>query len=258
MQVNFQEALVPQGRMVPLKAVVFYGKAGESLAIQSASIHDVTLTDDGSRLKAGRPITVQAIKKLARLAADAVKSSVEILPDKVLVCNDDWIVWWRSAQVTDLSFDVSWHQEQEGHNRLQGVCLTMALPPLVFALRRGRGQSGGRGVYVFATDRNERPGPASAMYRAPLMNVNDHGDVCWGHAQAPETRTSADIGEWERLFFSSQFTHINGSSPVNSDKPYLWIADFCASGAKAFPSESLKPLRTTLQGLIKRLAGEAP
>ncbi|MGH7216104.1 MAG: PRTRC system protein B [Nitrospiraceae bacterium] len=259
MEVQFNEALVPQGQLVPINAAVFYGAKDRNgrITVQFASIHGMVMTESGARLAEGVPITVAAVQRLASMAADAVKRRAEILPANVLVCNDEWLVWWRPETLDDLSFDVSWNNGAAGRERLQGVCLAMPLPPLVFALKRGHGVSGANGVFVFATDRNERPGPDAAIYRAPLLNVSDNGTVCWGDGQRPKTRNVEDVEEWERLLFSSQFTHVNGSSPVKSKEPYQWIADFCASDAKRFPVEELKPMRLSLAGLMKQLAKES-
>lgn len=258
MELTFNEALVPEGTLVPIRAAVFYGDLDRSgrERIHHASLHGMEMTPAGARLAEGKPITAEAMQSLAAMAADAVKRKAEILPASVLVSSDDWLVWWRPEGVEDMSFDISIGNGEEDRERLQGVCLAMPLPPLVFALQRGHGVGGSHGIFVFATDRNERPGPGTPIYRAPLLNVNDNGIVCWGDGERPKTRSVEDLDQWERLYFSSQFTHVNGSSPVKSSAPYKWIADLCASGAKRFPAEELKPMRVSLEGLMKRLAKE--
>lgn len=262
MQVDLSTALIPKGKMMPTKAVVFYGtphhpSRGTDDEISFAMVHQLQFVDGKTHAMPGRPLSQAAVKELSRQAQKLTRQAPEILPAHVLLSHEQWLVWWRPAGRTDLSFDVSMSRGSKDASRLQGVCLPMALPGLVFALRRGGGANSYSDICVYAVGADERPNPESVMYRAPLLNISDNGVVCWGQSLRPQSRTVNDIAEWERLFFSSQFTHYNGTSPVQSDEPYEWIADFCASGALVFPSEALKPMRTTLKQVVQKLVGDA-
>jgi PRTRC genetic system protein B len=243
-------AVIPERMMSPRQAVVFYG---DENTIHMATLHDMFM--DGNRPVAGegRPITLSAVKKLATAANEALKRTPEILPANVLLAADDLLVWWRAAAVTEMSFDIDWHSGEAGRERLQGVYLKMALPPLVFMLRRSSmGNHAFQGMSVYALERDGRPEGTTPLFRAPLLNINNDGAVCWGTGRKPEGRRVTDVPKWESLFFTSKFTHYNQSSPVQSRTPYQWLADFAASGATTFPTSELLPMKQSVNQVVGR------
>ena len=255
MNIEISKAHVPEGVLVPVQAVVFYENPCKKDEMVFATRHGVGKSNEGFSLSSGKPLTIQAVKALAKQAQKMIKSRPEILPQEVLMADESLIVWWRPAGLTDMLFDVSMHGEQSGRERLQGVCLSMHLPPLVFALRRGLGSRAWQGIYVYALEKNERPGADTLLFRAPLLNVNDEGSVCWGDGTLPEGRSVCDLNHWENMFFGSKFTHYNGSSPIKSSQPYEWLAEYSESRPESFPVEMLKPMNTSLSKEVMKLMG---
>lgn len=250
MKVDFDAgAVTPERVMCPRQAIVFYG---DKNTIHMATLHDMFM--DGKRPVAaeGRPITEAAIKRLAMATNKALRRAPEILPANVLLASDDLLVWWRRAGLAEMAFDIDWHQGEAGRERLQGVYLTMPLPPLVFILRRSMlgNNSAFQGMSVYALRQDERPEGPTELFRAPLLNLNDNGAVCWGSGRRPKGRGVEDIPKWESLFFTSKFTHYNQSSPVRSRTPYEWIADFAASKSSTFPVDELLPMKHTLNQVV--------
>lgn len=257
MILNLESATVPAGRLVPKTAVVFYGNDSDRKdeGIKFATSHKFVESEQSFSLKAGKPLTVNAIQQIAKMANKTIVRHTEILPQNVLMANDNLLVWWRPAAKTQMAFDVSMHEKEVGREALQGAFLEMPLPPLVFALRRGLRENNWNSISVFALSKNERPDASTEMFRAPLLNVGEDGNVCWGDGQKPSGRSVADIASWEKLFFSSKFTHYNQSSPLQSDEPYKWIADFCSQNKDQFPIEMLTPMKETLIQVVKSMAG---
>lgn len=253
MKIDFKDAFTPERELLPQQAVVFYG---DGKLISGGTVHDMRMEGGRAVAGAGRLLTAQGLKALAQCAAEGLRRAPEIQPEQVLVATDELLVWWRRAGPEDLAFDVDWNRGEAGRARLQGVMKRMPLPALVFVLHRSRACQGiWQGVYVYAMGEDKRPTADTPMFRAPLLNLNDDGAVCWGDGELPKGRTSADIAQWESLFFSSKFTHYNHSSPVKSKDCYEWIADFCDSSAKEFPSDHLLPMRETLGQIINRHFG---
>jgi PRTRC genetic system protein B len=248
MEIDVKGSVVPKRVMSAQQAVVFYG---DGKCIHAATLHALHTTGKGVVAEAGQPISMAAIKALAAQANETLRRAPEILADQILAATDDLLVWWRRAGPEDLAFDVDWHEGEQGRERLQGIMLRMPLPPLVFLMRRNAFSRGiWQGIYVYAAAENKRPSGATQLYRAPLLNLNIDGAVCWGDGESPNGRSVDDVPEWQRLFFASKFSHYNNDSPVRSRRPYKWIADFCASGAETFSKKELLPMKQTLQEAI--------
>lgn len=255
MEIKLDGAYIPATELLPLQAVVFFSDDGKRIV--TATVHDMTMEPHGAVAGAGRALTVESLKGLARLASESLRRKPEILPERVLVATDDLLIWWRRAGAEYLTFDVDWHEGAPGRERLQGVTHHMPLPPLVFVMSRSTAGNGiFQGVYVVALSEDRRPGMDTAVFRAPLLNLNTNGNVCWGNGERPKGRNVGDIEAWERFFFSSTFTHVNEDSPLKSNEPYRWIADFCESKKPDFPVDQLKPTRQVLGDLIGHHAGD--
>lgn len=242
---------------VPSCAVVFYTADGKNQNSSYATYHAVREAGQKFELGPGTSLTTKNLLKLAEQAAKGLKHATEILPPNVLVANDKLLVWWTPASQQFMSFDISMHSELPGRKRLQGVSGMVPVPALVFALRRDRVHGGALlGMQIHALADNSRPEPGTKLFRAPLMNVNDQGSVCWGDGRKPKGRAVTDISAWQSLFFSSVFTHYNGSKPIKCDDPYAFVADLIETKAKEFPLTSLVPSHQTLQRVVEILSGD--
>lgn len=243
-------------RHVPSCAVVFYTEGGSKQQTSYATHHDVRQEGENFELGPGKSLTSKNIVDLAKLAAKGLKHEAEILPANVLVANDRLLAWWTPAGQQFMSFDIGWHDELPGKKRLQGVSGLVPVPALVFALQRNRAQGGSfLGLHILALAEDARPGANTQMFRAPVFNVNDAGDVCWGDGQRPKGRSVSDIAAWQSLFFSSVFTHYNGSVPMDCEDPYAFVADLIEAKASVFPKATLKPTKRSLANVVDNLAG---
>lgn len=238
---------------VPRSAIVFYGTDGQEEATTFATHHVVRKIDSGFELAPGVTLTSKNLKLLAQQAHQGLKQDFEVIPANVLVANDSLLAWWMPEGVQLMSFDVSMHNTP-GKSRLQGLTGKVPTPALVFAIRRNRAAGGAfQGLYVYALEKNQRPTTETLLFRAPLLNVGENGDVCWGDGVKPSGKTVKDIPAWQALFFSSVFTHYNGSVPIVGKDPYAFIADLVETGAKTFPVKSLKPMKKSLGATLSAL-----
>lgn len=238
---------------VPRSAIVFYGSGEKEDATTFATHHVIRKSDSGFELAPGVTLTSKNLKLLAQQTQQGLKQDFEVIPSNVLVGNDSLLAWWMPEGVQLMSFDVSMH-DHGGKSRLQGVTGKVPTPALVFAMRRNRTAGGAfLGLYIFALEKSERPTSETLLSRAPLLNVGEGGDVCWGDGVKPAGKTVKDIPAWQALFFSSVFTHYNGTVPIVGEDPYAFIADLMKKEATKFPTESLKPMKRTLGSMLTKL-----
>ena len=236
--------------------MVFYTDGEKQSGTQFATHHAIRDNGNKFELEPGSPLSVANLKKLATMASRGLHHKVEILPTNVLAASDDLLVWWMPAGLQFMHFDVSMGSTAECRQRLQGVSGQFPLPALVFVLQRGQERKGGyQGITVHALAENTRPCGSTKLYRAPLLNINEQGSVCWGNGLKPKGTAVADIAAWQSLFFSSVFTHFNISSPIKGDDCYVFIADLLESHAQVFPVEAMQPKVYTLQQLVDKSGG---
>lgn len=232
----------------PFQAVVFYSKTGQKEAMY-ATVHDVQVTDTGPVLKAGAALTVEAVKEVAKQFGGMLKRSPELIQENVLFTSDEILMWWTPPQIRFCWFDVDWHKDKKGRDRLQNVSGNMPIPSLLWVLKRSKASGVWQGVYVYGLAGTTRPTETTKMYRAPLLNINEDGCVCWGNGKIPSGRTQRDIPEWMNAFFDSTFSHFNQGSPFKKGRGYDLVADLLESEAKSFPVEVMKPMEKHLSTL---------
>lgn len=253
MKSNIQ-GFASEHRHVPRSAIVFYGPEDRVDQTTYAARHEVRLGPKGFELAPGVSLTPRNIKLLAQQANNGRKHEVEILPAHVLVASESLLAWWVPAGKRYMSFDIDMHGDLPGRKRLQGVSAELPVPPLVFAIRRDRSAGGSfEGIYVYALLEDNRPVADTVLYRAPFLNVGHDGDICWGNGEKPRGKSVKDTAAWEAMFFSSVFSHYNGSIPIECADPYDFIADLIATKPDTFPKLALKPARVTLATVIKKL-----
>lgn len=236
---------------VPVEAVVFYAprsKAGSELTF--ATIHGVAIHGNDQRLKEGRPITIEAMKKVSQMFGEALKVKPTILREQVLFSSDDLLVWWTRPMRRLCFFDIDWHAGQPGRDRLQGVSAMLPMPPLVWCLKRTAGKGIWQGMKIWALAEDKRPTESTPLYRAPLLNLDEDGRVCWGSGKVPKKRTQQDIAEWEDAFFSSVFSHYNESMPFKGSEGYTALADLVEASPETFPVDLLIPMKQTLSAAL--------
>lgn len=238
----------------PKQAVVFYeGKGGGG---EFATVHRVLPEGASHRLGPGRPITVEAMKAVATQFAAQLRAKETILREQVLLCNDDLLVWWTPACTRLCFFDIDWHEGQPGRERLQGRSANLPIPPLVWALKRTNGKGIWQGVSVWALEHNARPEDKTPIFRAPLLNLNDNGEVCWGNGSLPARRDQEHIERWQEAFFASVFSHYNHTTPFKGAKAYEVLADMVDNPPATFPVERLIPMGKSLGSVVRNLLGD--
>lgn len=232
----------------PVQAVVFYegtsNRGGSSL--QYATIHPVEVLDGVPVLRAGSPLTVQAVKAVAKSFAESLKVKPEIIVENVLFSSDDLLVWWTPAQQRVCWFDIDWHRDAKGREALQGASGQLPITALVWMLQRTPGKGIWQGMHVYGLSESKRPTSETQLYRAPLLNINDDGAVCWGTGKVPQGRNQSDIQEWVDAFFGSTFTHYNQSNPFQGVDCYEFLAGLLKQPTETFPVEVMRPMKSTL------------
>ena len=200
--------------------------------------HAVKLNDQGTPvLGVGSAVTKDAVLDMVKELRGSIP--VEFLPENVLARTADSIVWWTPASVRAIFYMDGKSTEL---SQLSGKRFPQ--PPLVLRIENGS-------LQVRALQKNERPKPATQLYRAPYWNVNDHGDVCLGSTHVPSETAVSNLQEWEKAFFTSEFTHANTVQKLTTHPggfTGLWKS---LIGKTAFPSRLLVDAKETLQHFIQ-------
>jgi PRTRC genetic system protein B len=188
------------------------------------------------RLGPGTLLTTAFLKQLCRGLERKVNPG--ILPENVLACTSDLLVWWTPQRLHRMFFSDGAEDRREINGR---VC---PHPALVWAVRYGR-----LSLRAFAD--NARPAATTPLMVAPYWNTEpSRGDVCEGDMRRPRETDLTNMLEWEEGFFSSRFTHPSGMGKLTTHSGGfigLWteLAD-----KHQFPSHYLVPARQTLQQFV--------
>lgn len=122
---------------------------------------------------------------------------------------------------------------------------TIPMPDLLFV---GRGSA----YFVFAT--KALPAPDVPLYHAPCSNVYENGRICPGNTPLPEATPQTMPTAFEMFMHRSVFNlHLSQNRVTGSAKPNvlaLWQT-LATRPRSRFPSRSLRPLSTTLAGVLR-------
>ncbi len=218
-----------------IEAVLVYRSGGDGAF---ASLHKVEQSQDGAPyLAAGELLTTAFVRTLAEGLGARVKP--EILPDNVLACTPDVLVWWLRPQRRVMFFGGT--DEEAG--KLNG--LVFPHPALVFKVA-------GRDLSVRALATISRPAGNSPLKTAPYWNTDSRGLVCPGTMRVPDGSDVSSIPRWEAAYFQSNFTHAAGAVRLTSHPEGfigLWRN---LAGKKAFPVRYLTDAGETLEDFVAR------
>jgi PRTRC genetic system protein B len=166
---------------------------------------------------------------------------IEILPENVLVRTPEVLIWWSPADHRTMFFS----QNEQDARRLNGK--RFPHPALVWKVI-------GRDLWVRALAESKRPTAGTKLMTAPYWNVaGEEGWTCQGSMRSPKDAGIGVIDLWERAFFQSEFTHLNGSSRLTSHPGgFLALWKGLAGNRKPFPVEYLTPAKQTLQEFATR------
>lgn len=192
------------------------------------------------QLGAARPIDRRFVRSLSRSLSPR-KAAVEILPDNVLACTDDVLLWWLPACRRPMYFETAKREDEETVEVLNGR--PMAHPPLVFMVDQS-------GLTVRALSTNERPTAESPLMVAPYWNVYSHGGVCLGSMKHPRTLSVSAIRGWEDGFFDSKFSHPNTPLLTRFKSGIVALWKSLADNNERYPLKLLIPAKQTLADLL--------
>jgi len=170
----------------PMMSFVLYGSGNNYSHITK---HVVT----NGELGLGRIIHPKTLlSHLNKLEAEP--SCLDILPANVLLNSTDYLIWHKSSIVAPMWFRTP--SKVSDYN--------VKWPPLLFCVNKIT-----QSLQVFATATNKRPTESTRLYHAPLMNIDNAGDVCLGSAVLPNKIDFSTIDEIEKVITETQFTHTN-------------------------------------------------
>lgn len=235
----------------PTKAIMVYSSdvGGKSLLVE----HDAYVLDGQTRLGEGRMMSEEAVRNTVKTFTKALDAAPRVIHPRVLVDTPNLFAWWLPKGRRIQAFDIDWHKDAKGRDRLLNRRATLPHPALVFVQRRGNGHGSTR---LFALKGNERPAGDTEVFLAPFLNLNNDGWICWGSTPLPDSPIHESFTTVEEAFFESTFSHLNQNAVVNVGKRtcYEFFADLCDNPPEEFPVEVLLP-RGTLNKVIAECAG---
>jgi PRTRC genetic system protein B len=206
-------------------------------------VHDVLRQQGEPRqphLGPGTLLTTFFLEHLCRGLALAAKAV--ILPDNVLACTADLLVWWTPPRLHRMFYSDGAEDRKQINGR---VC---PHPALVWCVRRGR-------LSLRALAESTRPSARTPLMVAPYWNTEpSRGDVCEGDMRRPQETNVSTLLEWEEGFFNSRFTHPSGMGKLTAHAGGfigLWTE---LVDRQQFPARYLLASGETLQQFV----GEAP
>jgi len=221
-----------------------------------ATVHDIGKGKAGLELGTGAPATKEACADLAR-ALGAASTLSGFIPQNLLYLGARTLAWWRAPGMATMHFNAekppAGDQPDDGARakalgKRGGV---VQQPGLVFVVTPGD-------WYVYAVAGADRPVAGTKILRAPYFNVWSSGRICTGNVQLPETLSPAALAQYERAFFSSEFTHpnVHGREHLVNwpDGPYeFWRMQLDAGSKHPFPHGALVPVNRTLGKLLEQI-----
>lgn len=213
-----------------------------------ATVHPVqnfgTEANPNFQIASGRPLTREALLAMFEELAKKHSLNTDIIPENVLSISADHMVWWMAAGERNVFFN---------NKELGKRAAKVPHPALMFAVVKGQ-------WYIFALAKNERPTGETALQFAPYFNVWDSCAICTGSAKVPRGISANATGEWEKAFFDSEFTHINGDKKkaTHPRGEYALWKELLDGVYKTFPVEFLAPTKYTLtkfMGEVRRSLG---
>ena len=224
-----------QAEALQLKAALLLYGGGKGISF--ASVHEPMTDRAGAPyLDAGRPVTVEFLRTLARGLGMGMRA--EVLPSEVLARTPELTAWWVPAAIRPMFF-----AETCDGKTLNGKLYPH--PALVFAVERGRH------LAVRALLGNERPGRNTVIAIAPYWNTSPDGTVCIGSMPAPESAAIDSLHAWVDGFFRSEFTHPNAAKLTTHPEGHLGLWRDLA-GKDHLPPEWLSPAGTLEEWLCGR------
>lgn len=206
---------------------------------QFVTVHDILRERNGlqpPQLGPGQLLTKGFLIHLCRGLQR--KTKPVILPDNVLACTSDLLVWWTPPRLHRMFFSDGAGDRRQINGR---AC---PHPALLWSVRQGT-------LYLRALAEPSRPAATTPLMIAPYWNTEpSRGSVCEGDMQRPRETAVTTMLEWEEGFFNSRFTHPSGMGKLTSHAGGflgLWTE---LAERQLFPTQYLLPARQTLQQFV--------
>lgn len=211
-------------------ALLVYTGTESSFVMQHEIISDAT---GESRIGPGVPVTRKFVSSLTESLGRKVE--LTFMPENVLACTTETIVWWEKPAVRPMFWSPSADREH-----LNGRLYPQ--PALLFVVDRN-------GLAIWALADEGRPTPSSKLFNAPYWNVSQNGSVCLGSARVPNQVSVNNLSAWRDCFFESAFSHQNATLRTTHEQGCdgLWLE---LKGAEVFPAEYLYPTQLTVGQLL--------
>ncbi len=215
-------------------ALLLYGGA-KTMNRAMVTLHTVARGPGRYVLLPGKPANAPALYQLLSRFNPSIACQ-GLLPANLLRHAPGELLWYCPSRIEPIFFQTS-HSEL---NAMSGR--RVRHPPLLFHLTR-------RNLYVAALPDDQRPTLETNLLRAPYYNVSADGHVCQGSMNGPQEIRAETIGQWERAFFRSAFTHSHGGAFQITSHPGghsgLWLEQ-SEHPHPEFPIAHLVPLKMTL------------
>jgi PRTRC genetic system protein B len=202
------------------------------------TLHNVISGPGTPTLGPAKALTTAFIDDLCRNIGKAI--DIEVLPENIVACNRDRLVWWIPAKTAPMFF-------KEGDNPdLKGLSgARFPQPALVFMVDNHE-------LSIRALKASERPRANAKLSIAPYWNVNEEGSVCLGTARRPAKFSVSTIPHWERCFWESEFTHPSGVHRLTMHQGGFTALWRSLKGKKTFPADTLVDSGETLGNWIRK------
>ena len=219
------------------EALLVYGDGRRSFITR----HEVAYRKAGPpSLGPAQPLTLAFIESLVQSLSGGF--AAEVLPANILAKNDRLIVWWTAACRRQM-----FYENAEGKaGALNGRIFPQ--PALVWRVENGD-------LSIRALRENRRPETSTTLAVAPFWNLSDDGQVCAGTMRRPQSATAASIGDWERGFYESAFTHANVGRLTRHPGGFEGLWSGLADKKKPFPADTLIRLPQTLAQFVREEGG---
>lgn len=223
------------GELAATHALLLYGGA-KTMNRAMVTIHTVARGPGRYVLLPGKPASAPALHQLLSRFNPSIACQ-GLLPANLLRHAPGELLWHCPSRVEPIFFQTS----QSELNAMSGK--RVRHPHLLFHLSR-------RNLHVAALPDDRRPTLETDLLRAPYYNVSANGHVCQGSMNGPQEIRPESVGQWERAFFRSAFTHAHGSAFQITSHPGghagLWQERSEQPHAE-FPVNQLVPMKMTLR-----------
>ncbi|AVQ00249.1 PRTRC system protein B (plasmid) [Ahniella affigens] len=198
--VDHRSALRHRADEIKTTHALFFHTIRDKLALVTA--HTVTPDHrDAPVVGPGRTLTHQDEVEIIRiLSGRRPQGPIAVYPDSLLFRDEEVVCWWLPP--TRRAMHLMTHNGGLQHVDAQW-------PSLVALVRN-------RELFLAAVAGTNRPTGNTALFHAPIGNVDGMGRVCTGSARLPLAGDVADIDGWSSVVFDTAFTHVNHNGTLKA------------------------------------------